>query len=292
MAHRTSIRMDMVQNDHSVVCEPSHLQLLIPAVAVESAPCLLELLHLRLCFFLLLHLFSLLSDSLHQLLLQVQSLLHNSQQLRRFRGVVSLSEQQAPLPNETVLFLSRTTRSSSPQYHGRLQVHTRTVESVNMRRSVGAFCRHTSPLNSALWHMSTRHQRTLSKREKSASLCRRFNASCAFLLRVVWQPFLSGFSSFSSFRLLATSSSSSAARSPSETRASSSSFFFFFFLLLASCAVLTFLPSSFPRSRCVCHTNRKRCLHTRRFGTLAGLPPHVRVMPWGPHLPGQPASVQ
>ena len=30
----------------------------------------------------------------------------------------------------------------------------------------------------------------------------------------------------------------------------------------------------------------KRCLHTRRFGTLTSLPPPVVRLPWGPHPPG------
>ena len=45
------------------------------------------------CLLLLLHLYLLLSDCLHQLLLPAKSLLPNSQQLRRFHGFVSLSEQ-------------------------------------------------------------------------------------------------------------------------------------------------------------------------------------------------------
>ena len=53
---------------------------------------LLQLLHLRLRLLLLLHLHLPLSDCL-QLLLLAQSLLHNSQQLRRLQGFVSLSEQ-------------------------------------------------------------------------------------------------------------------------------------------------------------------------------------------------------
>ena len=32
----------------------------------------------------------------------------------------------------------------------------------------------------------------------------------------------------------------------------------------------------------------KKCLHTRRFGTLASLPPPVVDLPWGPHLPDHP----
>ena len=43
--------------------------------------------------------------------------------------------------------------------------------------------------------------------------------------------------------------------------------------------------SSFPP--CMCHPSAKRCLHTRRFGTLASPPPPVSALPWGPHLPGQ-----
>ena len=35
----------------------------------------------------------------------------------------------------------------------------------------------------------------------------------------------------------------------------------------------------------------QRCLHTRKFGTLASPPPPVVVMPWGPHPPGQPLLV-
>ena len=35
-----------------------------------------------------------------------------------------------------------------------------------------------------------------------------------------------------------------------------------------------------------CATLLSRCLHTRRFGTLASPPPPVMDMPWGPHLPG------
>ena len=30
----------------------------------------------------------------------------------------------------------------------------------------------------------------------------------------------------------------------------------------------------------------QRCLHTRRFGTLASPSPSVDDLPWGPHLPG------
>ena len=37
-----------------------------------------------------------------------------------------------------------------------------------------------------------------------------------------------------------------------------------------------------PFSTCVCHPG-PRCLHTRRFGTLAGPPPPVEHMPWGPY---------
>ena len=36
----------------------------------------------------------------------------------------------------------------------------------------------------------------------------------------------------------------------------------------------------------------KRCLHTRRFGTLASPPPPVERMPCGPHLPGHAQSWQ
>ena len=56
------------------------------------------------------------------------------QQLCRFPGFVSLSERQAPLPCETILFLSQTRRSSSP--HGRLQTHTWIVESQNVKECV------------------------------------------------------------------------------------------------------------------------------------------------------------
>ena len=35
-----------------------------------------------------------------------------------------------------------------------------------------------------------------------------------------------------------------------------------------------------------CATQAKRCLHTRRFGTLTSPPPPVILMPWGPHPPG------
>ena len=40
-------------------------------------------------------------------------------------------------------------------------------------------------------------------------------------------------------------------------------------------------PSSPP-----CATLLGKCLHTRRFGTLASPPPPVLHMPWGPHPPG------
>ena len=33
-------------------------------------------------------------------------------------------------------------------------------------------------------------------------------------------------------------------------------------------------------------SKKKRCLHTRTFWTLAGPPPPVHGMPWGPHHPG------
>ena len=39
----------------------------------------------------------------------------------------------------------------------------------------------------------------------------------------------------------------------------------------------------------VCATRVERCLHTRRFETLASPPPPVEVLPWGPHPPGHPA---
>ena len=54
--------------------------------------CLL-LLHTRSRLLLLLHLHLQLTDCLHQLLLLVQSLLQNPEQLRRFHGFMTLSEQ-------------------------------------------------------------------------------------------------------------------------------------------------------------------------------------------------------
>ena len=87
-----------------------------------------------------------------------------------------------------------------------------------------------------------------------ASLCRRFNASCASRLRVVWQP-----SSLVSLLLPVSACRPvslvfSAARSSSATRCSSS-FCLLHLLLLASCALLVttssrrFRPSS-PSCRC------------------------------------------
>ena len=35
-----------------------------------------------------------------------------------------------------------------------------------------------------------------------------------------------------------------------------------------------------------CSTQRQKCLHTRKFGTLAGPPPPVWRLPWRPHPPG------
>ena len=49
-----------------------------------------------------------------------------------------------------------------------------------------------------------------------------------------------------------------------------------------------FSPSSFMRVP----PEGRRCLHTRRFGTLAGPLPLVRSMSWGPHLPGHLATFQ
>ena len=41
-----------------------------------------------------------------------------------------------------------------------------------------------------------------------------------------------------------------------------------------------------PSHHCVCHPEMKRCLHTRRFGTLASPPPPVFGLSLRPHPPG------